>query len=293
MVIHRRGIVKINLIDIDGNTPNLALMKLSAHWKAQGAEVVLNSCAPSDQVFISVVFSKNMPQARRIQRALGGTIGGSGTGDYSNILPPEIEHICPDYSLYGIDYSMGFTSRGCIRDCSFCIVPAKEGSICEWSPLNEFVRHKTVVLLDNNFLASPLWKTKLQQMIDQKLKVDFNQGLDIRLMTEEKAAMLAELSPPYLRFAWDSMDLMPHVKRGIRLLRDAGHPINRNRVGFYVLTGHQTTQKQDLYRLDYLHRLNINTHVQPFVKNRQNNRLSRWGNQPRIWTKSRFSQYTA
>lgn len=283
--------MRVNLIDIDGTYPNLALMKMSTFWKLQGAEVVLNSCAPSDQVFISVVFSKNMPQARKVQRALGGTMGGSGTGDYSVILPPEIEHSCPDYSLYNLDYSMGFVSRGCIRKCSFCIVPSKEGGLIEWSPLDEFVRHKKVVILDNNFIALPRWKPLIQEMIDKKLKVDFNQGLDIRLLTEEKAAMLAELAPPYLRFAWDSMDLMPAVKKGIRLLRDAGHPINRNRVGFYVLTGHETTPAQDLFRLEYLHRLNINTHVQPFIKNRQNNRLSRWGNQPRIWSKTRYSQY--
>lgn len=285
--------MKVNLIDVDGDYPNLALMKLSAHWKVQGADVALNSIRPADQVFISVVFSKNLRKAINIQRITGGTLGGSGTGDYSVKLPPEIEHICPDYSLYDLDYSMGFTSRGCIRDCSFCIVPAKEGGIVEWSPLSEFVRHKKVVILDNNFLASPLWRSKLQEMIDGEMKVDFNQGLDIRLLNEEKAELLAKLSPPYLRFAWDSMELMPSIKRGIRLLRDAGHPINRNRVGFYVLTGHDTTPKQDLYRLDYLHRLNINTHVQPYIKNRENNRLSRWGNQPRIWVKTRFSKYTS
>lgn len=283
--------MRVNLIDIDGKAPNLALMKISAYWKSQGAEVVFNSCVPSDQVFISVVFRKNLPQANKIQRALGGTIGGSGTGNYSVILPPEIEHICPDYSLYGINYSMGFTSRGCFRDCNFCIVPEKEGNIQEWSTLDQFVRHKEVMLLDNNFLASPLWKSKLKEMIARKLKVDFNQGLDIRLMTAEKAELLTQLNPPYLRFAWDSMELMPQIKNGIRLLIDAGFPINRNRIGFYVLTGHETSYKEDLYRLDYLHRLDINTHVQPFVKNRQNNRLSRWGNMPRMWSKFRFSQY--
>ena len=285
--------MRVNLVDIDGKYPNLALMKLSAYWKAQGAEVLLNSCRPADQVFISVVFAANMPKARKIQRALGGTIAGSGTGGYSMVLSPEIEHICPDYGLYDLDYSMGFTSRGCCRNCSFCIVPAKEGRLCEWSPLGEFVRHKKVVLLDNNFLASPNWRAKIWAMISRGLSVDFNQGLDIRLITEESAAMLQLLDPPYLRFAWDSMDLIPAVKRGIRILRDVGYPVNRYRVGFYVLTGYETTPAQDLYRLDYLHRLNINTHVQPFVKNRQNNRLSRWGNQPRIWYKTRFSQYTA
>jgi len=285
--------MRINLIDVDGSYPNLALMKLSAYWKAQGAEVTMNSCRPADQVFISVVFAANMPKARKIQRALGGTIAGSGTGDYSVVLPPEIEHICPDYSLYGLDYSMGFTSRGCCRDCSFCIVPVKEGGLCEWSPLDEFVRHKKVVLLDNNFLASPHWRAKLVAMTLRGLQVDFNQGLDIRLMTEEKAELLTALAPPYLRFAWDSMDLMPAVKKGIRLLRNAGLPITRHTVGFYVLTGFDTTPKQDLYRLDYLHKLGINTHVQPYVKNRENNRLSRWGNSPMIWRKCRFSRYSA
>lgn len=284
--------MKINLIDVDGDYPNLALMKLSSYWKNKGADVALNSLREADQVYISVVFTKNHRKALSIQRATGGIIGGSGLGDYSNILPDEIEHTCPDYSLYNLDYSMGFTSRGCIRDCSFCIVPKKEGGIIEWSPLSEFVRHKKVVILDNNFLASPLWRSKLNEMIDKDLKVDFNQGLDIRLLNKEKAELLAKLSPPYLRFAWDSMDLMPQIKRGIRLLIDAGFPINRNRIGFYVLTGYETTQKQDLYRIDYLHKLDINTHVQPFIKNRENNRLSRWGNQPRIWSKTRFSQYT-
>lgn len=286
--------MRVNLVDIDGSYPNLALMKMSAYWKLQGATVVLNSCAPSDKVFISVVFSANMPQARKIQRALGGTIGGSGTGDYSVVLPPEIEHICPDYGLYGIDYSIGLSSRGCFRDCSFCIVGLKEGyQVIEWSPLSEFVRHRKVVLMDNNYLASRLHREKTEEMIDQKLIVDFNQGLDIRLINKENAALLARLNAPYLRFAWDSMELKPAVKKGIRLLRDAGIEINRNRVGFYVLTGHETTYKEDLYRLDFLHKLNINTHVQPFVKNRQNNRLSRWGNSPKIWNKCRFSKYTA
>jgi len=77
------------------------------------------------------------------------------------------------------------------------------------------------------------------------------------------------------------------------MLRDAGFPINKQRVGFYVLTGYETTYKEDLYRLDYLHRIGCNTHVQPFVKNRENNRLSRWGNSPMIWNKCRFSAYTA
>lgn len=284
--------MKINLIDIDGNYPNLALMKLSSHWKGQGADVALNSLRKADRTYISVVFTKNLRKAKFVQQTTNGIIGGSGTGDYTTILPDEVEHTCPDYSLYGIDYSLGFTSRGCVRDCGFCIVREKEGGQKEHSKLSEFVRHKKVTLLDNNYMASKYFFEKTQEMVDRKLIVDFNQGLDIRLMTKEKADMLAKLNPPYLRFAWDSMDLFDQVKNGIRRLAIAGYPINRNRIGFYVLTGYDTTQKQDIYRLDFLHKMDINTHVQPFVKNRTNNRLSRWGNSPMIWTKCRFSEYT-
>lgn len=286
--------MRVSLFDADMKGPNLALMKLSAYWKAQGAEVLFNR-GGGDRVFISCVFTKNLHRARLIQEAFGGEIGGSGTGNYATVLPPEIEHICPDYTLYNLDYSMGFTSRGCFRACPFCIVPEKEGrSVVEWSPLAEFVRHKSVLILDNNYFASPLWKDKTLEMIGGGLKVDFNQGLDIRLIDEEKAELLAQLNPDYLRFSWDSMTLKPAVKKGLRLLRDAGYPIhNRHRLGFYVLTGFDSTIKEDLHRIDYLHKLGINTHVQVYGDSRGDlARVSRWGNQPRIWRKTRFSGYT-
>lgn len=286
----------VNLIDADNTGfPNLALMKLSAHWKAQGAEVLLNSCRPADKVFISCVFRENMPKALKYQRAFGGEVGGSGTSDYAKVLPAEIEHTCPDYSLYGIEHSLGFLSRGCFRsfdECPFCIVRDKEGGkVQAWSPLAEFVRHKSVTLMDNNFFGLRGWKALMLEMIRMGLKVDFNQGLDIRLMTEEKADLLTWLNPPYLRFAWDNVTTESDVFHGIHLLAQQGWPINRHRIGFYVLIGFNSTREQDLYRLNKLHSYDINTHVQVYEKNRENNRLSRWGNQPRIWRNCRFEDY--
>lgn len=286
--------MKVSLFDADNKGPNLALMKLSAWYKEQGAEVLFN-CGGGDIVFISCIFTKNLRRATLIQQAYGGIVGGSGTGDFAKVLSSEVEHICPDYSLYGLDYSMGFTSRGCFRGCAFCIVPAKEGDkVIEWSPLEEFVRHKRVLLLDNNFLASPRWRSKLTWLIERGVKADFNQGLDIRLVNKRNASLLARLNPDYLRFSWDSMGIFADVKRGLRLLRDAGFPIHdRHRLGFYILTGFDSTTKEDLYRCDYLHKLGINTHVQVYGHSSGDlARVARWGNQPRIWKKTRFAGYT-
>jgi hypothetical protein len=118
-------------------SPNLALMKLSAYHKARGDEVYLNfPLQQPDITYASCVFSWNAK--RRASVPDEAIVGGSGI-DLKAELPPEVEHTKPDYSLYpGINYSMGFTSRGCIRKCPWCIVPEKEGQIKPWSRIYEF-----------------------------------------------------------------------------------------------------------------------------------------------------------
>jgi len=167
-------------------------MKISAYHKMKGDSVGFNIKNP-DLVYISCIFSWNRSKALGIAKfweSIGCRVKIGGTGiDLKNNLPYEIEHIMPDYALYNLDYSIGFTSRGCIRNCPWCIVPKKEGGIKDHASLDEFLypSHKKLILYDNNFLASPKWHENLKELIRRKIKVSFNQGLDIRLIDNENA----------------------------------------------------------------------------------------------------------
>lgn len=210
---------RIGLIDVDGhNFPNIPLMKISAWHKAQGDRVEWYDPMFSehmDKVYMSKVFSFS-PDFEYFIRADEVVKGGSGycislvngkeVYDKSKDidLPPEIEHIYPDYSLYGIeDTAYGFLTRGCPRGCSFCHVEAKEGRRSyKVANLDEFWRgQKNIVLCDPNILACRDWKELLQQLIDSNATVDINQGMDIRLMTEEKAEMLKQIKIKQWHFA--------------------------------------------------------------------------------------------
>lgn len=266
---------KVLLIDFDNvfvepeeRFPNLPLMKLSAHHKAKGDQVFLNHCGDPDKVYVSCIFSQNGPSARGITKMYRNVeVGGSGISLKSK-LPDEIDHICPDYDLYpNMDYSMGFTSRGCVRRCGFCIVHKKE----KWNPnhadLDEFLRHDKLVLLDNNLTASPRFKEILTTLTDRGIRTNFNQGLDIRLITEEKAGLLADVKArdidfkgSMLYFAWDSLDYEQDVKRGIDLLLNAG--IRGSQLSFYILMAFDTTLEQDEYRALKLHNWGVVPYAQ-------------------------------
>lgn len=233
--------MKVSLIDLDvikqrRPYPNLALMKLSAYHKSKGDEVLLNfPLWGADLVYASCVFTWNAKQANS-RLPPGTTMGGSGL-DLHSELPPEIEHIMPDYSLYPMDFSLGFTSRGCFRRCPWCIVPEKEGALKPWASIYEFWhrRHKKIVLLDNNLLAAPNWQTTFAELIKTRVEVDFNQGLDIRLVNEETVGYLKRVKTRHLRFAFDDIAYESSVRKGIKLLLDSG--INSRKLSFYVLVG--------------------------------------------------------
>ena len=176
--------MRIGLVDVDGhNFPNLALMKISSWHKAKGDEVSFaNPLEEYDKIYMSKVFSwtSDLPYSWDCPIEKGGT----GYGDYSKVLPEEVEHCCPDYSLYGIkDTAYGFTTRGCIRNCPFCLVHQKEGMIRPHADVEEFLNGmRKVVLMDNNIIAHRHGVMQLERLKVMGVATDVNQGLDARIL---------------------------------------------------------------------------------------------------------------
>jgi len=231
--------MKILLMDLDidkrrRSFPNLALMKLSAYHKARGDVIFLNFplCQP-DVTYASCVFTWHRSNAN----GLNAQFGGSGI-DIEVKLPDYIEHLKPDYDLYpNPQWSMGYSSRGCPRHCPWCKVPLKEGGIVAWASPKEFYdpRFQLLILLDNNTLAAPNCIGTLQVLTDLPVVVDFNQGLDIRLLNDEHVHYFKHIKTKKLRFAFDSISYETAVRRGIDKLFKAGFA--KSHLSFYVLVG--------------------------------------------------------
>ena len=291
---------KILLIDVDSKIPNLALMQISAYHKAKGHEVRFNMDDP-DIVYISCIFKKNGGDAKGIAQFYPNAkvhIGGSGIN--YDWLPKEIWKIKPDYNLYTRDkpefwHSMGFTTRGCIRHCPFCIVPDKEGSIQRWQHIKEFHDHRfnRVYLLDNNIYADKEWFfSNTDYLLEHDLTVNISQGMDIRLLDPEIAQRLAELrhSSHTMRFAFDNIGDEKAVRRGIDILKQVG--INtRQDVKFYVLVGYNTTEDEDRFRCRLLKELDCAAFVMPYVKNKWTKKIARWANRPWIYWSIDIDEY--
>ena len=222
--------MRIGLIDVDGhNFPNLPLMKLSAYHKSIGDSVEWYEPMFSghmDKVYISKVFTFTPDYEYCIDAdeiIKGGT--GYSYPDGGEALADEIEHIYPDYSIYYEklpnvkDTAYGFLTRGCPRGCDFCIVGKKEGRCSiKVADLSEFWNgQKNIVLLDPNMFACKEWKDLSQQLIDSNAWVDFSQGCDIRIMTDEKAEYLKQMKIKQIHFAWDRYEdkdiIVPKFKK--------------------------------------------------------------------------------
>lgn len=290
--------MNVLLVDIDSKIPNLALMKISAWHKSQGDDIGFDTPNP-DKVYISCIFKKNAGQARGVASYYPDAeidIGGSGVSLSKN-LPDEIERIKPDYNLYPSQYSQGYTTRGCIRKCLFCIVPEKEGKIQEWQHPAEFhdSRFDTCMIMDNNlFAASASWQESVfEWFIKNRIKMLSPQGWDIRLLTEERANYLKAIrkGEDRLHFAWDNIADEKIVERGIRILKGAGFNLNHD-ISFYVLAGFNTTFDQDVYRCNKLRAWGVASFVMPYRKNKQINALARWANRQYGYWKIPFEEYT-
>lgn len=289
--------MKIGLIDIDNTGfPNLALMKISAFHKLKGDEVEFVHIGNYDKTYMSKVFTYTpdyTPSLAQLNEIIKG-----GTGyDLTVKLPDEIENIQPDYDLYGItDTSYGFITRGCNRKCKWCVVPEKEGKPAFVNDIERLANgRKKIVIMDNNILASRVSIAQINKIIDLGLRVDFNQGLDARLVTPEIADLLSKVKwIKSVRFAVDTDTSIKPVLSAMNLLIDRG--VNKWRFRNYLLLNGSIESAYK--RATVMRDMGIGINPQPYRSFKENNKIpqwqkdfARWGNKRQLYDAVDFKDY--
>lgn len=244
--------------------PNLASMKLSSWHKRCGDNVNLltsyDNINEYDKVYISKVFTDTEVPNDVINLS---NVEYGGTGffyDKAKPLPYEIEHIMPDYHLYDDwidkmigggskesqfnaykDFSIGFLTRGCFRQCEFCV--NKNYTQCmQHSNVQEFYdpSRKKLCFLDDNFFACKNWKNIIKDVKDIGKPFIFKQGLDERLLTKDKIEEM--LSWKYIGrfiFAFDNIKDYDLIESKLKLLKKS----TNKPCTFYVLCGYDYDNK--------------------------------------------------
>ena len=322
--------------------PNLACEKISGYWKDKGAHVELlldyEHLDQYDHVYISKVFT-DTPFPDNIQESEKIHIGGTGFFfDKAANLPDEIEHHMPDYRLYDkwiqsevekaqqeaersdrkfnktsfmlqfkeyTDYCIGFLTRGCFRKCQFC-VNQKYDHVFAHSPLSEFhlPTSKKICLLDDNFLGYPHWREMLQELIAIGKPFKFKQGLDERLLTDEKCQMLFNSNyDGDFTFAFDNIADYDLVKSKLQMIRRYTRSLN---IKFYILVGFESCDGLDIESAFKRLELLMQFQCLPYIMRYQHKNetpwrdskyrgmyvsLARWGNQPNFFKKMSFRQF--
>lgn len=308
----------IGLIDVDSKIPNLALMKISSYFKSMGEKVEFVQVGKTyEKIFASAIFTRLKNECDKLKEHYGDKISIGGTGyDLKKNLDKCIEYSKPDYDLYTaeeiasrmkgigtkehklkkakeiVNAGMGFTSRGCVRECGFCFVPKKEGKFHDVANISDLINPKSNILIlhDNNLTADPYCIDKLHEIRDRKLIVDINQGCDVRLVSDDIAKALSEVK--HLRsvhYAWDLMGFENQVMDGIKTLSKYIKPYRHM---CFMLVGFNTSFEEDMYRFRKLAELGVDPFVMIYnqIPNVKLHHFARWVNS-RIYKKCSFDEY--
>lgn len=214
---------------MDSTFPNLALMKISAYHKKQGD--IVDWYTPLehyDKLYMAKVFSFTQDYLQHITNTDCIEKGGTGY-DITKVLPLEIDRMQPDYNLYPrIDNktAYGFLTRGCPNKCKWCVVPTKEGKISPYMDIEEIAVNgrKNIILMDNNVLASDYGLRQIEKIVSIGIRVDFNQGLDARLVTDDIAQLLAKVKwIKRIRFGCDTPGQIAECERATALIDKYGY----------------------------------------------------------------------
>lgn len=323
--------------------PNLACEKISGYWKAKGKEVKLlqeyANFEKYERVYISKVFTDtSVPELLLAQ----DNICTGGTGfffDRAPNLPNEIEHHMPDYHLYDewiqhevasaekaaekageefnkkkymvqfkkyTDYSIGFLTRGCFRKCGFCVNKKYDHVFRAAESIWEFYdkSRKKLCLLDDNFLGCPSWRELIDEILTINKPFTFKQGLDVRLLTDEKSRILfnSNYDGDYT-FAFDSVENYALIHSKLELIRKS---TDKKNIKFYVLTGFEGIDATDIEnafkRIELLMRYQCipylmryqNKNESPWKRSKYKGMytaMARWCNQPNFFKKMSFRNF--
>jgi len=261
--------LKINLLT-DAKKHNLALMKISSYHKFKGDNVYLNGVGCFDLTYGSWLFDFS-------QKGVCDIEGGPGI-DIEKKLPEKFEVYRPDYELFNLNYSVGFTWAYCPRKCSFCIVPKQNNSKTHNS-IWDFhdPKFKKICLLNNNTFSDPDWKETFEEIWDTDLTVIDENGYDLRLMDDEKAEALHRtrfITP--IHFAWDFMEDEKKIRMGLGLLQK--HKLRNTANGVYVLIGYNTTINEDLYRCEIINDFGLTPYPMPYKRTKDLMKFKRFIN---------------
>lgn len=299
---------QVGLIDVDGHHfPNLALMRISAYHKAQGDHVEwwMGDLFHYDLVYKSKVFSdaysQDTPDPVNCDRVIKG-----GTGycislqegvecfdkNRNDSLPPEIERMFPDYSIYPqYQFAVAMTSRGCPRGCGFCHVAAKEGRrSVKVADVRDFWNGQPEIqVLDPNITACPDKHELFRQYAETGAAVCFNQGLDIRCITDRDIADLNKIKLKKVHFAWDN----PKDDLEERFKSYAAQAKNKYKGSYgmvYILTNFNSSMSENLHRISVVSSLGYDPYVMVYNKPsapKEIRNLQRWCNNKMIFKKCR------
>jgi len=308
----------IGLIDIDSKIPNLSLMKISSYYKSLGEKVeFVQADKKYEKIYVSAIFTRSNEKCLKLQEYYGDKLELGGTGwDLHKVLDDNIELMKPDYDLYSVEEiasrmrgigtkehklkkateivnaGMGFTSRGCVRNCGFCFVPEKEGVFKNATEIRDLINPKSNILIlhDNNLTADPHCINKLYEIRDRKLIVDINQGCDVRLVNEDIAKALGEVKHlRSLHYAWDLMGFENQVMEGIKTLSKYIKPYRHM---CFMLVGYNTDFEEDMYRFKKLREMKVDPFVMIYnqLENKKLKHFARWVNS-RIYKSCKWEDY--
>lgn len=243
--------MRVNLLT-DAPKHNLALMKLASYHRGRGDVITLNAPqTPCDISYGSWLYNQDYPTTFAGGPAVDPAIHLNGAAD-----------CFPDYTLYDLDYSLGYTWRSCLRRCKFCVVP-KQHNAREHRSIWDFhdPQFTTICLLNNNTFSDPRWLDTFAEIWDAALTVKDENGYDLRLLGHEHAKALKRTRwAGYLHFAWDRMRDSEAIIRGLDMARR--HHLRK--VVVYVMVGFDTTTEQDLARCEVIDWFGFDPYIMPY-----------------------------